>query len=139
MVIGEIVVDDSTNKDSMAFVEVTPEYLLLKFPLGHQTVNNPILLSIEGVRTPRSFRPSSEFVIQTMSVEEYIIDAGGSDITVTMSKMNEISDVNLFIADLTNGAVTDYEFTLDTFVYLKDLDRVLFTIPPQVGFGENGI
>lgn len=74
-----------------------------------------------------------------MSIEKYIIDAGGSEITVQMNKMNEMTGLELFVGDLTNGAVTDYEFTLDTFVYLKDKDRVRITVPPQVGFGKNGL
>ena len=53
-----------------------------------------------------------------MSVEEFIIDGGGSDITVMMNEMNEMTGLKLFVGDLTNGAVTDYEFTIDTFVYL---------------------
>ena len=57
-------------------------------PNGHNTENNPIELGITGLRTPRSFRPSSEFVIETLTEEDYIIDAGGSDIRVEMSKMN---------------------------------------------------
>ena len=65
-----------------------------------------------------------------MSVEEYIIDGGGSDITVTMNKMNEMTDLKLFVGDLTNGAVTDYEFTIDTFVYLKNKDRIRMVVPP---------
>ncbi len=65
-----------------------------------------------------------------MSVEEYIIDGGGSDITVTMNKMNEMTGLKLFVGDLTNGAVTDYEFTIDTFVYLKNKDRIRMTVPP---------
>ena len=68
------------NVDSLKFVNVTSEYLLFSLPNGHSTVNNPLILTIEGVRTPRSFRPSKEFVIESMSVEGYIIDAGGSDI-----------------------------------------------------------
>ena len=42
-------------------------------------------LTLENVRTPRSFRPSSEFLVETTSPEGYVIDAGGSDITVTMN------------------------------------------------------
>ena len=50
-------------------------------------------LSIKGVRTPRSFRPSSEFAIRTISTEGYVIDAGGQDITVTMSEMNILTSL----------------------------------------------
>jgi len=66
----------------MDFVELTPEYILFKFPDGHSTDNNPIRLTLKNIRTPRSFRPSSEFRIETMSVEEYVIDGGGTDISL---------------------------------------------------------
>lgn len=66
--------------DALKFENVTSEYILFSVPDGHSTVNNPIILTIEGVRTPRSFRPSSEFLIESMSEEGYVIDAGGSDI-----------------------------------------------------------
>ena len=72
----------------MEFVELTPEYLLLTFPNGHSITKNPIRPTLEGIRTPRSFRPSSELRIETMSVEKYVIDGGGTDIAVAMSKMN---------------------------------------------------
>lgn len=72
--------------DAAQFVNVTSEFILFAFEVEHNhLVDNPITLTLEKVRTPRSFRPSSEFLIETMSVEGFVIDAGGSDITVTMS------------------------------------------------------
>ena len=56
-----------------------------------------------------------------------------------MNKMNELTDLSLYVEDLTNGAVTDYEVTISSFVYLKDNDRVQITNPPQVKFGQDGI
>lgn len=77
-------------------------------------------LTLEGVRTPRSFRPSAEFGVETISTEGYPIDAGGSDITVTMSEMNTMSSFELAIDDLSNGAVTAYQFKLDSSLWLRD-------------------
>jgi hypothetical protein len=68
-----------------------------------------------------------------------VIDEGGSDITVVMSVMNTLTGMEIVAADLTNGAVTDYRIKLDTFVHLKDEDRILITTPPNIGFGPNGI
>ena len=123
----------------MVFKEVTSEYILFTFPNGHSTDDNPIRLSLNDVRTPRSFRPSSEFKIETWTVEGFIIDAGGTDITVTMSKMNELTKLEIEPLDLTNGAVTDYLVRIDSFVYLKDNDRLMITNPETVGFGPDGI
>ena len=70
----------------MKFVNLTSASILFSFPKGHDhTKHNPMRLTLEGVRTPRSFRPSSEFGVETISTLGYVIDAGGSDITVTMN------------------------------------------------------
>lgn len=45
--------------------------------------------------TPRSFRPSSDFKVYTKSVEGYIVDSGGQDITVAMSNMNSIAGLQI--------------------------------------------
>ena len=76
-------------------------------------------LTLEGVRTPRSFRPSSEFGVQTISTLGFVIDAGGSDITVTMNKMNTMSGFDVQVDDLSNGAVTAYQFKLDSFLWIE--------------------
>ena len=75
-----------------------------------------------------------------MSIEGYVIDQGGSDITVTMSVMNDmtsmkISPINLVDGAVINGATTDYKIEMDSFVYLHDEDRILITTPPSIGFG----
>lgn len=79
-----------------------------------------------------------------MSIEGYVIDQGGSDITVTMSVMNDmtsmkISPINLVDGAVINGATTDYKIEMDSFVYLHDEDRILITTPPSIGFGPEGI
>ena len=128
-----------SNDELIQFVEVVESYLLLQFPEGHLTSKNPIELTIKGMRTPRSFRPSSEFVIETLSTENYVIDAGGSDITITMNIMNTLTGLEIIPQSLINGAVTDYLIRIDSFVFLKDNDRILITNPPTVSFGPNGI
>ena len=125
--------------EKIVFVELTSEYILLSLPDGHSTKNNPILLTLNNIRTPRSFRPSSEFLIETSSDEGYVIDAGGSDITVVMNVMNELSSLDITAADLTNGAVTDYKIKLNSFVEIQQNDRLFITTPPSVGFGPKGI
>ena len=94
---------------------------------------------MQNIRTPRSFRPSSEFLIETTSIEGYIIDAGGSDITVEMQKMNTLPPMSITAASLQNGAITDYTVVFDSFVYLKDTDRILMKTPSTVGFSVAGI
>ena len=123
----------------MEFVELTSEYILLSFPEGHSTDDNPIRLTLQGIRTPRSFRPSSEFRIETMSVEKYVIDGGGTDIAVVMSEMNTLTSVEINPVALQNGAITEYRVTIDTFVHLKDKDRILITTPPTVTFGPESL
>jgi hypothetical protein len=126
--------------DKIRFNNVTTEYISFEFPSGHNyTKHNPLRLTLENIRTPRSFRPSSEFTVETRSTQGYIIDAGGSDITVVMNQMNDLTALDVHVNDLSNGAVTAYKFKIDTFVYLKDADRLLVTLPPTVGFGPNGI
>ena len=63
------------------------------FTSPHKVGGDPLRLIMQDIRTPRSFRPSSEFIIQTMSKEGYIIDQGGSDISVVMSQMNTMTSL----------------------------------------------
>ena len=125
--------------NTMEFVSITSTVLELKFRNGHNTDQNPIRMALEKIRTPRSFRPSSEFLIQTMSVEGFVIDQGGSDLSVVMSEMNTIPTIEITPKSLINGEVTDYHIKLESNVWLQDLDRVLFTTPESVGFGSDGI
>ena len=67
-----------------------------------------------------------------MTLEKYIIDGGGGDIRVEMSKMNFIDSIAFKPLDLRNGAISDYLFTLDSFVYLKNGDIINVQMPPQV-------
>ena len=96
-------------------------------------------MKFENIRTPRSFKPSSEFLIQTMSVEGFVIDQGGSDITVVMSEMNTIPEISITPASLINGDINDYHITLKSDVLLKNEDRLILTTPESVGFGSDGI
>lgn len=123
----------------MEFVELTPEYILLKFPDGHSIEDNPIRLTLKNIRTPRSFRPSSEFRIETMSVEGYVIDGGGTDISLQMSVMNTLTSVDLTPVSLVNGAVTEYRLRIDTFVHLMNKDRIMITTPKTVTFGPESL
>ena len=50
---------------------------------------------MRNLRTPRSFRPSSEFKIETRTEEGYVIDGGGSDITVEMKEMNSLTGIEI--------------------------------------------
>ena len=113
--------------------------MLLGFPDGHEIENNPIRLTIENIRTPRSFRPSSEFLIETMSVEGHVIDAGGTDIQVAMSQMNKMTAMSIQSLSPINGAITDYTMEIESFVELQDLDRLLITTPSAIGFSVDGI
>jgi len=84
-------VSSDLSTDNIRFSNVTREYIMFEFPAGHKhDSHNPLRLTLESLRTPRSYRPSSEFTVETMSTEGYVIDAGGSDITVTMNQMNDI-------------------------------------------------
>ena len=111
----------------------------MKFPNGHTIEQNPIRLTLKNIRTARSFRPSSEFRVETMSIEEYVIDGGGSDITVVMSNMNTLSSVEITPVELINGAITDYHVKVDSFVHIKNRDRILITTPPTVTFGKESL
>ena len=112
--------------------EITTRYALFQMPNGHLTLDNPIELSITGLRTPRSYRQSSAFLIETMTVDKFIIDAGGGDITVEMSRMNFMNSLSIQPVDLTNGAITDYVFSFDSFVHLKDKDILNVELPVRV-------
>ena len=67
-----------------------------------------------------------------MTVDKYIIDAGGGDITVEMSRMNFMNSLSIQPVDLTNGAITDYVFSFDSFVHLKDKDILNVELPVRV-------
>ena len=56
-----------------------------------------------------------------------------------MTEMNTLSSLAIVATNLTNGAVTDYHVSLDSFVHIKDQDRILLTTPSQIGFGPNGL
>ena len=71
--VGKTVLAGALEK-SMEFVSITTTDLVLKFSNGHTTNQNPIRMRFERIRTPRSFRPTSEFTIQTSSVEGFVID-----------------------------------------------------------------
>ena len=71
--IGKTVLSGALS-NSMEFVSISSTDLELKFGNGHTTEQNPIRMKFERIRTPRSFRPTSEFTIQTMSVEGFVID-----------------------------------------------------------------
>ena len=74
-----------------------------------------------------------------MSVEKYVIDGGGTDIAVAMSKMNQMTGVEITPLVLINGLVTDYLIKIDTFVHLKNQDRIIITTPPTVTFGQESL
>ena len=50
-----------------------------------------------------------------------------------------MAGLEVSVDDLSNGAVTAYQFKLDSALWLADADRLLITTPPQVGFGPDGI
>jgi len=102
----------------MEFVSITSTVLELKFGNGHKTEQNPIRMKLEKIRTPRSFRPSSEFLVQTMSIEGFVIDQGGSDISAVMDEMNTIPEITITPKTLVNGGVTDYHISLKSNVWL---------------------
>lgn len=72
-----------------------------------------------------------------MSIEKYVIDGGGTDIAVIMSKMNILTGLEITPLQLINGEITEYKIKIDTFVYLKDRDRIVITTPPTVTFGPD--
>ena len=128
------------SSEDVSLVEITSEHIILKFGTGYTTAKGKTFkLSLSNIRSPRSFRPSSEFLIQTMSPEGFVIDEGGTDIIVTMTEMNSLTSMEMVPANLINGAVTDYHIKFDSFVHLEDGDRVLITTPPTIGFGPNGV
>ena len=53
--------------------------------------------------------------------------------------MNELKGIEITPLDLTNGAVTDYTIKVNSFVHLKNRDRISITTPPNIGFGPQGI
>lgn len=69
-----------------------------------------------------------------MSVEEFVIDGGGTDLSVVMAVMTSLTSITITPENLINGAVTDYIISIDTSVELKENDRILITTPPSVTF-----
>lgn len=129
----------ATVNPELKFEIVTPEYINLSFIDGHRVENNPVRLTIENVRTPRSTRPSSEFLVQTLSKEGFIIDGGGTDINVVMTNVNTLKAMDVQALSQINGAITDYIIEIESDVELKDRDRILITTPKTVGFSTKGI
>lgn len=73
-----------------------------------------------------------------MSVEEFVIDGGGTDLSVVMAVMTSLTSITITPENLINGAVTDYIISIDTSVELKENDRILITTPPSVTFSAQG-
>ena len=122
--------------DKLTFVNVTENSALFKLQSGHDFDNNPIEISLQGIRNPRSFAPTSGFVIQTMDKLGYIIDAGGQDLNVVMNEKNELKNIRFVPSDTTNGAITTYQVHMDSFVHLESGDIVFITFPPELPLSD---
>lgn len=135
----QIAYDISMGSAKIKFDKLTESTVSFYFAKGAKKKDNPIKLKLTGLRTPRSFRPSSEFNIATTTTEGYVVDQGGSDITVTMKEQNFIDGMQIRYLDGASGEIVPYEVTIDTFVHFKDSDKLFITLPPEVGTNPAGI
>lgn len=62
---------------SLKFESLTETTVSFKVPNGLNTSSKRISISLSNLMTPRSFKPSSDFRIETKNSDGFIVDAGG--------------------------------------------------------------
>lgn len=87
---------------------------------------------MHNTRTPRSFRTSSAFNITTSTPDGFIVDSGGTDINLVMTKMTPLEQISITPQNRTNGAVTAYAVKFESSVELKDGDQMFINFPEGV-------
>mgnify|MGYP000238662547 CR=1 FL=1 len=56
-----------------------------------------------------------------------------------MSVMNTLTSIEITPVELINGKVVEYRIKIDSFVNLKNRDRVMITTPETVTFGRDSL
>ena len=111
---------------------MTARYITFVLPTGHAQLTKPITFSLLNIITPRSFQTSSGFIIKSANIEGYVVDEGGQDITVTMSKMTNLDSISIIPMNSTNGLITSYRVEFNTSVLLKSGDIMLLKLPKEL-------
>ena len=108
---------------------MTLNSITFELPAGHLTSEPPLSVTLRNVLSPRSFKSSYAFNITSMNPEGYSIDAGGSDISVTMSTMQQLGSISIKASNFTNGAVAPYNVKFTSNVKLQEGDLLQIMLP----------
>jgi len=82
---SDVLVTDQVGSTGLTITNFTPTSVTFVLPAGNSK-DNKISFNLSGIRNPRSFRPSDNFIISTLDAEGFTIDQG-QDTYVVMDKM----------------------------------------------------
>jgi hypothetical protein len=120
------VTDDvgSTGLTILSFTSSTVTFIL---PTGNSK-GTKIIFALNGIRNPRSFKPSDNFIISTLDQDGFTIDEG-LDTFAVMDEMNSFNDIQITSHNKTNGHLSKYNITINSLIEIRDGDKLVFTIP----------
>ena len=102
------------------------------FPDGDQVdIEKPLELSIAGVFTLRSEKPTTSFEFLTFDSQGYLIDTHESAFLPSMNAVLTISDVRIVQDDFEVGSISIYDIMVKSPYILYDYDQVFIEIPEQ--------
>jgi hypothetical protein len=82
---SDVLVTDQVGSTGLTITKFTSTSVTFVLPAGNSK-DNKITFNLSGIRNPRSFRPSDNFIISTLDAEGFTIDQG-QDTYVVMDKM----------------------------------------------------
>jgi hypothetical protein len=91
-----------------------------------------IVLTIGGLRNPRSTKPSASVSIDTADVKGNVIDRTNMGLTVAMRELGMLNTVVVVPSSHTNGATTTYQIHVNSFTPLRSGDFFQIKFPDQV-------
>ena len=99
---------------------------------GHSS-GATLQMSFNGIRNPRSTKPSSAFVLQTMDRDLFTIDTS-TLFSVTMTTPGDLQDISVNMINSTNGAMTNHSVSFQTSIPLINGDKFLLTFTSSIRF-----
>jgi hypothetical protein len=93
-------------------------------------------VKIPGLLNPRSTLQTSSFILETLNIQQNVIDRLATQLEVQMVRPGELTEFIVTPESLRNGEETNYSFLVKTNTPMLDKDRITFTFPPEVNFGQ---
>jgi hypothetical protein len=95
-------------------------------------------LTFDGIKNPRTFKPSDSFKIKTYDTDGVSIIDEGFNKNVVMNIAGVITEFILERQSTVNGFVNDYTFTVKTDIPLISGDVLKFTFPDEITTNDAG-